>query len=373
MQYRKFGRTGVEVSALGFGCMRFPLIQRDGEERVDEEQAAAMLRYGIDHGLNYVDTAYPYLNGKCEAAVGRALQDGYREKVYLATKSPVWLLKEEEDFDRILEEQLERLQTEYIDFYLLHALDQERFVNIVLNMRLLDHLEAAKAAGKIRHIGFSFHDSFEVFKKIVDYYSGWEFCQIQYNYADTEHQAGRKGLQYAASKGLGVVIMEPLRGGKLAAPATHLADVFPKERTPVEWGLDFLWNQPEVSLVLSGMNSMKQVEDNLSYASRSAAGMLDTSSEEMYRKAGEIFNTMALVKCTHCEYCLPCPSGLNIPEIFSIYNQSATDGMDVARKKYALLDKKADECIRCRCCEKACPQHIGVSAMMLDIGEELEA
>ena len=372
MQYRKFGRTGAEVSALGFGCMRFPVIRQNGESRVDEERAIAMLRYGIDQGINYVDTAYPYLDGKGEAVVGKALQDGYREKVYLATKSPVWMLKKEEDFDRILDEQLEQLQTDFIDFYLLHALDQDRFENIVLKFHLFEHLEAAKRAGKIRHIGFSFHDSFEVFRQILDAYDGWEFCQIQYNYADVDYQAGVKGLRYAAEKGLGISVMEPLRGGKLAAPAPHLADLFPRDRTPVEWGLDFLWDQPEVGVVLSGMNTMKQVEDNLLYASRSAVGMLNDSQKEMYRKAGEVFNSMALVKCTHCEYCLPGPAGIRIPEIFSIYNLSAVQGLKTAQEKYAQLEKKASECIRCRRCEQACPQHIGVSAMMLDIAEEWE-
>ena len=371
MQYRTFGRTGVRVSALGFGCMRLPQVRRNGIECVDEDRAIAMLRHGIDQGINYVDTAYPYLNGVCESVVGKALREGYRDKVYLATKSPVWLLKKEEDFDSILEEQLRRLQTETIDFYLLHALDQDKFENIVLKMHLLEHMEKAKQAGKVGHIGFSFHDSFEVFQKIIDFYDGWEFCQIQYNYADTEYQAGEKGLRYAAEKGLGIAIMEPLRGGKLAAPAPHLADVFPRDRTPVEWGLDFLWNQPEVGVVLSGMSTEKQLDDNLAYASRSRIGMLEDSSREMYRKAGEIFNTMALVKCTHCEYCLPCPAGIRIPEVFSIYNGSVTEGMDTAKKKYAQLEKKADECIRCGRCEKACPQHIGISAMMLDIGEEL--
>lgn len=372
MQYRKFGNLdGVEVSALGFGCMRLPVVSREEKDVIDEDRAVAMVRHAIDQGVNYIDTAYPYHEGQSERVVGKALKDGYREKVYLATKCPVWMLKKQEDFDQYLEEQLEKLGVEYVDFYLLHALNQQRFEEIVKKFDLISCMERAKAAGKIRHIGFSFHDDLEVFREIVDFYD-WDFCQIQYNYADTEEQAGTAGLEYAASKGLGVVIMEPLRGGKLAVPAPHLAEVFPKEKKPAEWALDFLWNRPEVSVVLSGMSTEQQVEENLEYASRSHVGMLKEEDMEMYCRAGEIFNTMALVKCTRCEYCMPCPSGINIPEIFSIYNRTATDGKNAAKELYKAQETKADACIRCRRCEKVCPQHIGISAMMLEIQEEFQ-
>ena len=372
MQYRKFGTMdGVEVSALGFGCMRLPVVSRDGKDVIDEERAIAMIRHAIDEGVNYIDTAYPYHEGQSEYLVGKALKDGYREKVYLATKCPVWLLKKPEDFDRYLDEQLSKLGVESIDFYLLHALSRDRFEEIVKKFDLTARMEQAKAAGKIRHIGFSFHDDLDTFKEIVDYYP-WDFCQIQYNYVDIEHQAGTAGLEYAAQKGLGVVIMEPLRGGKLAVPAPHLAEVFPKKKKPVEWALDFLWNRPEVSVVLSGMSTEEQVEENLEYASRSHAGMLKEEDQEMYLKAREIFNTMALVKCTRCEYCMPCPSGINIPVIFSIYNKVATDGKNAAKELYNAQETKADACIRCRKCEKVCPQHIGVSSVMLEIKEEFQ-
>ena len=273
MNYRKFGSTGVEVSALGFGCMRFPVIKENDTERIDEEKAIRMIRDAIDSGVNYIVTAYYYHNGQSEPLVGKALQDGYREKTYLATKCPVWALKEEADFERILDDQLAKLQTDHIDFYLLHALDKARFEDGVKKLHLTEHLEKARAEGKIRYLGFSFHDSLEVFQEIVDYYS-WDFCQIQYNYVNTEYQAGRKGLQYAASKGMGVVIMEPLLGGRLADPAPHHREVFPEEKTPVEWTLDFLWDQREVSLLLSGMSTPEQVRDNLTYAGRSSVGML---------------------------------------------------------------------------------------------------
>ncbi|MCI5649662.1 MAG: aldo/keto reductase [Fusicatenibacter sp.] len=371
MQYRKFGNTGLEVSALGFGCMRFPTVEVDGRKVIDEDRAIAMVRNAIDEGVNYIDTAYPYHDGQSEVVVGKALADGYREKVYLATKSPVWMIKKPEDFERFLDEQLKKLNTDHIDFYLLHALGRERFEDTVKKFDLVRHMEQAKAEGKIRHIGFSFHDDLDTFKEIVDYYD-WDFCQIQYNYADIKQQAGTEGLIYASSRGLGVVIMEPLRGGKLAVPAPHMADELPKGKTPVEWALDFLWDQPEVSLLLSGMSTEQQVVDNLVYASRSSTGMLSEEEKAAMEKAGEIFNTMALVKCTKCQYCLPCSVKINIPEIFAIYNKTATDGKQEAKELYDACEVKADACVRCVRCEKVCPQHIGISTMMQEISEYFE-
>ena len=236
MKYRKFGSTGLEVSALGFGCMRLPIHE---DKTIDEEKAIAMIRHAIDSGVNYVDTAYPYHQGTSELVVGKALKDGYREKTYLADKLPVWLIEKEEDFDKYLDEQLEKLGTDHIDFYLLHALSRERFEERVKKFNLTKKMEEAKAAGKIRYLGFSFHDSLDVFKEIVDYYH-WDFCQIQYNYINTNYQAGTEGLKYAASKGLGVVVMEPLLGGKLANLAEHVAEVVPDKKSQVEYALDFL-------------------------------------------------------------------------------------------------------------------------------------
>lgn len=368
MRYRQFGNLGIEVSALGFGCMRFPTQKQGEREVIREDQAIGMIRHAIDQGVNYLDTAYPYHDGQSEVIVGRALQDGYREKVYLADKCPVWMIQKEEDFERILEEQLRRLGVDTIDFYLLHALGRESFEQTVKKFHLTEHMEQARTKGKIRYIGFSFHDDLETFREIVDYYP-WDFCQIQYNYVDVEHQAGREGLRYAAQKGLGVVIMEPLRGGKLADVAPHLADVFPKEKKPVEWALDFLWDQPEVSLLLSGMSTRQQVADNLTYADRSCISMLSESEKAVYPRAKEVFDTMALVKCTKCGYCMPCPAGIDIPGTFAIYNSTVTNGKDQAKQAYDALVTKADACLKCLRCEHACPQHIGVSAMMMEIDE----
>ena len=364
MQYRTFGRTGIAVSALGFGTMRLPLAQ---EEKVDEAEAIAILRHAIDSGVNYVDTAYPYHQGNSERVVGKALQDGYREKTYLADKCPVWLVEKEEDFERILDEQLEKLQTDHIDFYLLHALNRERLEEKVKKFHLVDHMKKAREAGKIRFLGFSFHDSLDVFKEIVDYSDDWDFCQIQYNYINVDYQAGMEGLRYAAQKGLAVVIMEPLLGGRLANLSDHVAEVFSKEKSPVEHALDFLWDQPEVSLLLSGMSSRQQVEDNLAYADRSAVGCLKEEEKEAYRKAKEIYDSMSMVGCTGCAYCMPCPFGLNIPEIFKAYNLYGLHGLNPAKEAYEKLGVLADACRSCHHCEKECPQNLKISQVMKDV------
>lgn len=372
MKYRKFGKTGAEVSVLGVGGMRFPTKKVNDKEVIDQKRAIGMIRTAIDGGVNYLDTAYSYHNGESEILYKNALKDGYRDKVYIADKSPVWLIKKAEDFDTLLDEQLKRLGVDSIDFYLLHGLDRPRFEELVKKFDLTGRMQKAKEAGKIKHLGFSFHDDLDTFKDIIDYYDGWEFCQIQYNYVDVNYQAGREGLKYASDKGLGVVIMEPLRGGKLADVAPHLAETFKVEKKPVEWALDFLWDQPEVSLLLSGMSNEQQVGDNLIYASRSSAGMLSEKEREIFPKAKEIFDTMALVGCTKCRYCMPCPSGIDIPGIFAIYNGTAVTGEDKAKKEYAELETKADACVKCRKCEKACPQHIKVSSLMEKLAVSLQ-
>lgn len=368
MRYREFGKTGVEVSALGFGCMRFPTIDPKDSSKIDEEEAIRMLRHAIDNGVNYVDTAWMYHNGESEPLVGRALRDGYRDKVYLATKLPVWLVKEEADFDRYLNAQLEKLQTDHIDFYLLHALGKDRW-DTVTSCRLIEGLQRAKADGRIRFAGFSFHDDLDTFKMIVDAYDGWDFCQIQYNYINTNEQAGTEGLEYAASKGLGVIIMEPLLGGKLANVPEQLGKTLDPSRRPVEWAFDFLWNKPQVGVVLSGMSTFEQVEDNLALADKSSVGMLRPEDEEMLKKAKTVFETMARVPCTKCAYCMPCPFGLEIPKIFEAYNQTAVRGVRGAKELYDALEKKADACRSCHHCEKECPQHIKISEVMPKVAE----
>jgi predicted aldo/keto reductase-like oxidoreductase len=364
MQYRDFGKTGIKVSALGFGAMRLPILQ---EEQVDEKRAVSMIRHAIDEGVNYIDTAYPYHQGESERIVGNALRDGYREKTYLATKCPVWKLEKPEDFDEVLDEQLKKLQTDHIDFYLLHALSRDRFEDKVKKFDLVKRMEKAREEGKIKYLGFSFHDSYDVFQDILDYYDGWDFCQIQYNYVDLEHQAGEKGLKAAADKGLAVVVMEPLLGGKLADPADHVKKVFPEGKSTVEYALDFLWDQPDVSLLLSGMSDEKQLEENLEFATRSHTGMVTEDEKQVYKKAKEVFDSMALVGCTGCRYCIPCPFGLEIPEIFSYYNMTAAHKESEAKAGYEAMLVKAEGCKACHHCEKECPQMIKISEVMPEV------
>lgn len=369
MKYRSMGQTGIEVSALGFGAMRLPIItDENGNASIHEEEAIKMIRTAIDHGVNYVDTAYPYHNGMSEILVGKALKYGYREKAMVATKSPVWLIKSEDDFERYLEEQLHKLEIDSIDFYLLHALSLQRFQDIVLKYDLIPKMIEAKKKGKIKHMGFSFHDNWDAFKTIVDSTDAWDFCQIQMNYIDVNNQATIQGMEYAASKGLGIIIMEPLLGGKLANPPKNVEAALCESKTPVEWALDFLWNREEVSIILSGMSDMQQTLDNLEYANRSSIGMLEEKDIAMLAKAKEIYDTMALVSCTKCEYCMPCPFGLHIPKTFEAYNKTASVGMKEAKELYDTIETKADACRRCRKCEKVCPQSIKISEVMTEIG-----
>lgn len=369
MQYKEIGKTGKKVSILGMGAMRLPEVDGKNGKVIDEDKAIAMIRHGIDEGINYVDTAYGYHNYQSETLVGKALQDGYREKTYLATKSPVWLIEKEEDFDRLLDEQLKKLQTDHIDFYLLHALYKDRFKDVILKFNIIEKMEKAKQDGRIGHMGFSFHDDVDTFKTIVDATDSWDFCQIQFNYIDTEYQAGIEGLRYAADKGLGVIIMEPLLGGKLANPPQPVVDALGDKKTPVEWALDFVWGNPEVSMLLSGMSTMEHVYDNLVYADRAKIGALTEEDYEFYARAKKAHDDLALVPCTKCEYCLPCPSKLNIPGIFTAYNTIAYENEEKAKGMYAEFDINASDCVQCRQCEEACPQHIEISRVMGDISD----
>jgi predicted aldo/keto reductase-like oxidoreductase len=367
MQYRKFGKLDWEASALGFGAMRLPLIDSD-PANVDEPESIRMMRYAFDQGVNYLDTAYPYHAGRSEVIVGRALQDGYREKMKLATKLPSRLVESDTDFDRFLNEQLERLQTK-IDFYLLHGLNGRSWPK-VRDLGVLRWAESAMADGRFDYLGFSFHDDFEVFKEIIDAYDNWTLCQIQYNYMDIEYQAGRRGLEYAANKGLAVVVMEPLRGGRLAKePPEQVAKVWsnaPQKRSPAEWGLLWVWNQPEVSLALSGMSAMEQVVENVAAAEQSGPGTLTANELTVIDRVREAYRGLSPIPCTNCGYCMPCPNGVEIPSIFQIYNETITyDDPRTGRFRYRgpnglKEEQQADQCIECDECLEACPQEIPI-------------
>ncbi|MEA4971758.1 MAG: aldo/keto reductase [Candidatus Metalachnospira sp.] len=374
MQYRDFGKTGVKVSPIGFGMMRLPA---DNNGNVDEVQAIKILRTAIDNGLNYVDTAFNYHGGNSEKITGKALLEGYRDKVYLATKAPTWLFKGPDDFDAILDQQLDRLQTDHIDMYLLHTLNAISFEKKVLRYGVLEKLKAAREAGKIKYIGFSFHDKLDVFKTICDSFD-WDFCQIQLNYLDIKYQAGLEGLKYAADKGFAVSIMEPLRGGFLADVPAPVKEIFDeKGKSAVEWGFDYLWNMPEVSVVLSGMGTEEQVLQNIEYASRSSVGMLGEDGIKTIEKARDIFASYDTVPCTGCSYCLPCPKGVGIPYNFIVYNNYQTNNdLELERDKYnnwvTMFGKKASECVGCHACENICPQHLDVVERLKKVAELFE-
>ena len=365
----------MKVSALGFGCMRLPTL--DGvpqSENIDEALTVRMIRHAVDHGVNYVDTAYPYHNGRSEVVTGRALRDGYRAKVMLATKSPVWQIAKPADFDVYLNEQLGRLETDHIDVYLFHALSTERWENIVLRHNLIERAEAAVRDGRIGRIGFSFHDKAETFRRIVDGYEGWSVCQIQYNYMDTENQAGTAGLRYAAERGLGVVVMEPLLGGRLANPPQPAADIFRgsgEGRPPAEWALQWIWDQPEVATALSGMKAMAEVEENLRAAERSGAGSLDARGHALIERARKALLERMPIPCTSCGYCRPCPSGVNIPRNLELYNDCVVyDDPAIPRAIYARFlppGERASACAGCRECEAKCPQGIPISECMPEV------
>ena len=367
MQYRKFGSVDWPVSALGFGCMRLPTTGKP--EDIDEAEATRMLRHAIDHGVNYVDTAYGYHGGKSESFVGRALQDGYRDRVRLVTKMPHWNVQTAADFDRLLAEQLDKLQTDHLDVYLLHSLGKGSWLKL-RDLGVREWASKPLSDGRIGRLGFSFHDEFDAFKQIVDEYD-WTCCQIQYNYMDVENQAGTKGLRYAADKGLAVIVMEPLLGGRLVDPPPAIQALWDNalpQRSPADWALQWVWNQPEVSVVLSGMSTFQQVEENLASASVSGIGRLTAADLALIDRVRAKYAELCPIPCTHCNYCMPCPNGVDIPHNFEVYNAGINYEKPAwARNEYVswIAEKeRASACIQCRECEEKCPQHIEISEWM---------
>ena len=386
------------MSILGFGCMRFPVID-DDYANINEQESTKLLRHAIDNGVNYVDTAWGYHRGASEPFVGKALRDGYREKVYLATKMPSWLIESYDDCEKYLNEQLARLETDHIDFYLVHSLNKA-FWGKVLKADGLKFLANALADGRIGHAGFSFHDYVETFKTIVDAWD-WSFCQIQYNYMDEEYQAGTEGLMYAHNKGMSVIGMEPLRGGKLTkripdevvellskrgqahfskqcglgnSIGKNVPDPF-LARTPAELGLRWVWNHPEISVVLSGMNAMEQVEENLRIADEFVPGSMSAQELDVIEKIKQIYKERIKYLCTSCRYCLPCPEGVRIPEILNCYNglmMYRDEEWSKFNYKFEIKpERRADKCVECGKCEELCPQGIKIREAMKEAHEKL--
>lgn len=372
MHYRQINNIKDDVSLLGFGAMRLP-TREDGS--VDEAEAIRMVRHAIDNGVNYVDTAYPYHNGASEVVIGKALKDGYREKAFLADKLPIWFVKKEEDVRRLFDEQMERLDVECIDFYLVHCIEAEAW-KTTKECNVLPILEELKAEGRIGHIGFSFHDHYQLFEEVIDYYP-WEFCQIQLNYVDTEFQAGLKGSKYAAAKGIPVIIMEPLKGGRItdAVPPAiqEIWDSAPVKRSPVEWAFKWVASLPEVLTILSGMSSMEQLEQNLELFNKDDLPVVTAEEMKVIEKAGSLYRDLIKYPCTECKYCMPCPSGVAIPRLMRFLNDWIVYEQNPKLKEEYLTwmdkDEHASNCVKCGKCEEACPQHLPVMTAMDEIVE----
>jgi len=369
MLYRKMSKTDQKLSILGFGCMRLP---QTTDFTIDAIKATAMVRYAIDRGVNYIDTAYVYHNGESELFLGRALADGYRERVNLATKMPVWDVQSKKDMDRILDEQLRRLNTDHIDFYLLHGLSRSSW-NDMVALNVGEFLDGAIADGRIRYAGFSFHDNVQVFKEIVDEYN-WTFAQIQYNYMDEDYQAGTAGLDYAAEKGLGIVIMEPLQGGVLAKETSETKKIWASggiSRSAAEWGLRWLWNRPGITVVLSGMSTMQQVKDNLSYANDGKPSSLTANDLAVYEKIKTFYHSRVKIPCTNCRYCQPCMVGVEIPDCFAAYNDAFIYKDTAAAKfcydAFTVSGGDASQCQDCGVCESLCPQQIPIRKHLKEV------
>lgn len=374
-------KNGDQLSILGFGCMRLPMV--DGH--IDEQRAIAQIRKAIDEGVNYLDTAWGYHSGESEPLLGKALADGYRERVKIATKLPTWMVKSRNDMDTFLNTQLERLGTDHIDYYLLHALTGTSWETMEA-LGVCDFLDAAQKDGRIVNPGFSFHGLSDDFKTIIDAYP-WVFCQIQYNFLDQEFQAGTKGLKYAASQNLGVVVMEPLRGGNLGLPTpppavAEIWDEAPIRRAPAEWGLRWVWNHPEVTVVLSGMNEEAHVQENMEIADEARPECLSAEEVALVDRAGKKYRELMAVGCTGCGYCMPCPMGVQIPSCFNFFNKLHMFGNPEESKRMytnfvqaGIVNSEpgfASQCVECGECLEKCPQQIEIPEVLKQVVAEME-
>lgn len=375
MKYRS-DKYGNQISVLGYGCMRF--TSKMG--KIDFEKAEKEILTAYNAGVNYYDTAYIYPGS--EAFLGEVLEkNNIRDKVYIATKLPQYMIKTKEDIDKYFEEELKRLRTDHIDYYLMHMLADIKSWDKLKDLGIENWIKEKKETGKIKQIGFSYHGNSDMFCKLIDSYD-WDFCQIQYNYLDEHSQAGRTGLNYAASKGIPVVIMEPLRGGRLAnnlpEKAQKLFEKYEIKRTPAEWAFRWLWNQKEIMCVLSGMNSIQMVEENVKNAATAEIGEFADKDEELLKNVVASINEKMKVPCTGCRYCMPCPKSVDIPGTFSAYNKKYTDGKFTALKEYIMCtamrkdSTAASNCVECGKCEQHCPQNIKIREELKNARKELE-
>jgi len=377
MLYRKIENNGDELSVLGFGAMRLP--SKNG--RIDEKRATEQIRYAIDHGVNYIDTAAAYMN---EPLVGRALSEGYREKVKIATKLPPWSVDKPVDLENIFKVQLENFKTDHIDYYMLHALNRTNWEKM-LELNALEFLDEIKGDGRIINAGFSFHGDKDIFKEIVDAYD-WDFCLLQFNYLDEENQAGLEGLKYAADNGLAIIVMEPFRGGNLTRNVPpEVEEIWNKaevKRTPAEWALRWVLNHPEVTCVLSGMNEEEHIKENIRIADEALPNSLTEDELELIGQVRDKYRDLMKTGCTGCRYCMPCPSGVDIARCFEMYD---TSQMFVQNKRQTQLlytvalgvihggkPAYASNCIKCGKCEKHCPQELPIMELLDDVSDDME-
>lgn len=376
MQYRKNNRNGDMLSVLGYGCMRFT---KNGNV-IDQDKANKEMKIALDAGVNYFDTAYTYPG--CEEALGKFIEAyDCRDKIKIATKLPQYYIKKSEDFDRFFDEELRRLKTDYVDYYLLHMLNDSATFDRLKSLGIESWIEDKKQAGQIINIGFSFHGNTVRFKELIDAYD-WDFAQVQFNYVDEHSQAGIEGIKYAAAREIPIIIMEPLRGGRLVnnlpKKVIEIFDNATPKRSPAEWGLRWIWNHPEVTVVLSGMNDEAQVKENVKIASDALADSLTEEDMSMYADVLTAFNEGIKVGCTGCGYCQPCPKGVDIPGCFSAYNHSYTDSYTVGLKEYLMCtvlrqnSTSASKCVECGACERHCPQSIEIRRELKHVSRRME-